>query len=60
MEEYLLGEMGGWDEGIGINVVCIYVYEWKGGGGGGFFARIWLCLTNPPRIRERIIDREVG
>lgn len=34
MEEYLLGEMGGWDEGIGINVVCIYVYEWKGEGGG--------------------------
>lgn len=29
VEEYLLGEMGGWDEGIGINVVCIYVYEWR-------------------------------
>lgn len=37
-----------------------YVYMYMNGRGGGFFARIWLCLTNPPRIRERIIDREVG
>lgn len=32
----------------------IYIYMYMNERvGGGFFARIWLCLTNPARIRER-------
>ena len=46
------GRWGDGMRGIGINVVCIYM--WKG---GGIFAQIWPCLANPPRIRERITDR---